>query len=98
MLALINPPFKSTFRKGGAKFYIFILLYNLAPISHSIIRFAPYTVPIRAPSNRQTHRFARPLPWKNVPRMFAGQAFHLYKQKANQINEYGKIDISDKNT
>ena len=27
-----------------------------------------------------------------------GQAFHLYKQKANQINEYGKIDISDKNT
>jgi hypothetical protein len=25
MLALINPPFKSTFRKGGAKFYTIIL-------------------------------------------------------------------------
>jgi hypothetical protein len=96
MLALINPPFKSTFRKGGAKFYIFIQLYNLAPISHSITRFALYIV---------TSSRARERPLyspKNVHGMFRDcstrQAFHLYKQKANQINEYRKIDISDKNT
>jgi|1048.fasta_scaffold16022_2 hypothetical protein len=55
----------------GCNLYLALPLIKVeAPISHSIPRFAQYTVPTRVTRNTQTHRFARPLPSKNVPRMF----------------------------
>ena len=69
---------------------------SLSIISHSITIFALYTVTTRAPRNDGK---VRPFPRQRMFRECSTrQAFHLYKQKANQINEYGKIDISDKNT